>query len=45
MDCCNYVRSSTWRPEAEDTGDVDGELEDNTGDGDDDKVIIDIKIL
>jgi hypothetical protein len=44
MDCCNYVRSSTWRPEAEDTEYDDGELEDVAGDGDDD-VIIDIKIL
>jgi hypothetical protein len=44
MDCRNYVRSSTWRAEAE-TED-DGELEDSAGDEDDDKlIIIDIKIL
>lgn len=45
MDCGNYVRSSTWRPEVEGTEDDDGELEDSAGDEDDDKVIINIKIL
>jgi hypothetical protein len=38
MDCRNYVRSSTWRPDAEGTEGDDGEL-------DDDNDVIDIKIL